>query len=129
MNKPLPQPGDTLLSHLGNYTCCTKEFLNETYNLALGYNSVIYGYKPGDNDYGATFVCYHEDEELPPFIQCFKNKPKDKVFFQEVRYDSEGSSTKVSGLDLQQRSRHNTKLTFCGGTGNLKSIELIEDTK
>jgi hypothetical protein len=126
MNKPLPQPGDTLLSHLGNYTCCTKEFLNETYNLALGYNSVIYGYKPGDNDYGATFVCYHEDEELPVFIQCFKNKSKDKIFFQSAKYVPQDYSTVTGGLEQEQKPWHNLKLTYCGESAILKSCEIIQ---
>jgi len=127
-HKSLPRPGDTLLDPtLGNFTCCTQEYLLDTYsvgNHSFSKRPVVFGYQPKNNSLGVDWLCY-ELSQVPPFIQCHKNKPKDKVYYQEVRYNLDDKSTSVSGLDITKSSWHNTKVTFCGSTGELKSSEVL----
>jgi len=129
--KSLPKDGDTIVvSRTQLFICCSKEFLEVTHNENVQKcmrpnTEYTYGYMPTKE--GIAWMLWTVDT-CPEFIQCFKNKSKDKIFFQEVRYDTDENSTSASGLDLQQRSWHNTKLTFCGVSGKLKSVELIGET-
>jgi hypothetical protein len=129
MTNPLPQDGDTIvLSRVASFICCSKEFLEDVHNEDVQKSmrpntEYVYGYKPTNE--GIAWMLWSTDA-VPPFVPCFKNKPKDKIFYQEVRYDTEVNSTSVSGLALQQHPWDNTKLTFCGVSGKLKSCEIIQ---
>jgi len=128
MNKPLPQPGDTILDKLhGTFICCTLEHLQETYNLGRleMYPKAIYGYSPRDTTHAAGWMSYSEDD-CPEFIRCFKNKPKDKIFFQSSKYIPRDNATVTGCLEQEQKPWHNLKLTYCGESGTLKACETIQ---
>lgn len=127
INGSMPQPGDIIHNHeRGDYVCCTLEFLKETYG--VGYNSKcneFYGYRPDkSNPYGVIWDGFSPDNNVK-FTQCFKNKPKDVVVYQQVSYDPIDKDFHVYGVDKDVHPLHNMKLTFDGGTGKLKSSEVI----
>jgi len=65
-------------------------------------------------------MCYEENDELPVFIPCFKNKPKDKVVFAHAL------ENKIVYDVLKDYA--NLKLVFCAETQDLKSSTVYNIT-